>query len=96
MNTPIPDELAKLLKEKGFGFSAATIAEAVTWLYKKHDLWIYARKDGGWWFSVIENYYDEDDQGTLVEDLSKMKRHYFNEMTEAYEAAIEYAVNNLI
>lgn len=73
-----------------------TISEVVMWLYEKHDIWIYTHKDGGWWFPVIENYYDEDDQGTIIEDLSKMTRTYFNSPTEAYEAGIEYTLNNLI
>lgn len=108
MTEPVNFELAKLLKEKGFGIIKysnsknktksyrPTIAETIMWLYKKHKIWIYVHKDGGWWFPVIENYYDEDDQGTIIEDLSKLDRNYFNKQTEAYEKAIEYTLKNLI
>lgn len=78
------------------GFSAPTIAEVVMWLYEKHNIWVYAHKEGGWWIPVIENYYDEDNQGTLIEDLSKMNNICFDSPKEAYEAAIEYTLKNLI
>ena len=80
---------------EGF-LSAPTIVDVVMWLYEKHGIWTYVHKDGGWWFPVIENYYDEDDQGTIIEDLSKMTKTYFDSPTEAYEAAITYTLNNLI
>jgi hypothetical protein len=76
--------------------SAPTIAEVVMWLYAKNLLWVYAHKDGGWWFPVIENYYDEDEQGTIIESLEGMPKIQFNSPTEAYEAAIEYTLENLI
>lgn len=76
--------------------SAPTISEVVMCLYEKHKLWIYAHKDGGWWFPVIENYYDEDNRGTIIEDLSKMTRTYFDSPKEAYEAGIKHTLNHLL
>jgi hypothetical protein len=73
-----------------------TILDSIMWIYKKHNFWIYVHKDGGWWFPVIENYYDEDDQGTIIEDLSKMKQTLFNTPIQAYNAAINYCLKNLI
>ena len=97
MNKPISFQLSKLLKEGENPFcSAPTITEVVMWLYENHNLWIYVHKDGGWWFPVIENYYDEENEGTVIEDLSKMKNVCFETIPEAYEAAILYTLKNLI
>lgn len=75
---------------------APTVAEVVMWLCEKHLLWIYARKEGGWWSPVIENYYDEDEQGTIIENLEEMPKICFNSPVEAYEAAFEHALKRLI
>lgn len=107
MNTPVSFELAKLLKEKGFDgnheymvftsveteiypegelFLKPTIAEVVMWLYDKHGIWISVLPSYTW------NY-------TLYSKITHLQMHsdgLFNSPTEAYEAAIEYALNNLI
>jgi hypothetical protein len=112
MNTPINFELAKLLKEKGFDenheymvFTSVetekypegelvlkpTIAEVVMWLYKKHGIWIQVfilNKTFAWKVQdvntlVITCLYAQQDKG-------------YNSPTEAYKAAIEFTLENLI
>ena len=64
------------------------IAEVVMWLYEKHGIWIYPfrhdfNKEFYWSIDTKnEDEYTSDDK--------------FNSPTEAYEAAIEYTLNNLI
>jgi hypothetical protein len=66
------------------------------WLLKKHKLWVHATKDGGWWFPIIENYNDEDSQGTIIDDLSEMERVCFNSPQEAISAAFDHILKNMI
>ena len=105
MNTPVKRPIAKLLKEKGFEqnpmkhISEATmegtlvfptISEVVMWLYEKHDIWI----------NVNWNV----ESGDIIKNGIKYYFYYFNDIegnrfqtpTEAYEAAIQYVLNNLI
>lgn len=78
--------------------SAPTISEVVMWLYEKHGIWI-----------VINPHKGEDDLGKPFMEfdpevwsftnkciLHNTKLLYFNSPIEAYEAAIEYTLNNLI
>lgn len=67
--------------------SAPTIAEVVMWLYEKHGIWIsvYEYKDHA--ADVNDNY---------MFRTSYTKLREFNSPTEAYEAAIEYCLTNLI
>lgn len=74
--------------------SAPTIAEVVMWLYEKHNVWI----------SVVP-YNDEELSQTLWEnktidiadDYNDCSDYtFYHSPTEAYEAAIEYTLNNLI
>lgn len=111
MNTPVSFPIAKLLKEKGFDkkvlccynidngklsvaphhelsnfnagvhYSAPTIADVVMWLYEKHGIWIEVYFDG-----FKKNFY-------IVQSGEEIE---FNSPTEAYEAAIEYCLINLI
>ena len=108
MNTHVNFETAKLLKEKGFnersepyrysntgeltlleGLNAPTIAEVVMGLYEKYGIWISVshqrHSEGKHWKYNIK-------QANGIETI--LWRH--NSPTEAYEAAIEYTLNNLI
>lgn len=112
MNTPINFELAKLLKEKGyrilpdFKSSYPTISDVVMWLYEKHDIDVsaygklpyivfpdseYGEGELQWHFEyrVIQNI---DGQKCKVIE----PKTWYDTKTEAYEAAIEYALKNLI
>jgi len=67
--------------------SSPTIAEVVMWLYDKHGIWVYADYyNENRWFGVFRT----------KEGLKKELFDVFNTQTEAYEAAIEYTLNNLI
>jgi hypothetical protein len=60
-----------------------TMAEAVMWLYEKHGIWIGCTQLKG------KKIFDCDIEGETITKL-------FNSPTEAYEAAIEYCLTNLI
>ena len=63
---------------------APTIAEVVMWLYEKHGVWIEVRKG-----------YLSDDFVPLIKG-PRVELDRYKSPTEAYEAAIEYTLNNLI
>jgi hypothetical protein len=108
MNTPVSFEIAKLLKEKGISIDGKerilysnytvyeneypdyTIADVVMWLYDNHGIW-------------IECFIDDDKTfGYLISKISEEGRldfpikGNFVTPTEAYQAAFEYTLNNLI
>lgn len=81
-------------------YSAPTIAEVVMWLYEKHGIWIVVNPHKG---------EDEDDSGKPFMEFDpevwsfkyecifhNTGLPYFNSPTEAYEAAFEYVLTNLI
>jgi hypothetical protein len=111
MKTPVKFELAKLLKEKGFdkrsepyrynkfgettlleGINAPTIAEVVMWLYEKHKIWITSEP------CIIHNGITNIHKifkDNYLDTISRASKGY-NSPIEAYEAAIDYTLNNLI
>ena len=72
---------------ENFGYSAPTIAQVVMWLYEKHGIWIAPKKAMGMnkWFPQI---YKGDD--LIISEIIT------NSPTEAYEAAIEHCLTNII
>ncbi len=110
MNTPVSFEIKQLLYYRGWRYEIGidetgyrvehslaeqrwnegdltyvdiTIAEIVMWLYEKHGIWIEVRK------SYLSDFVPVI-KGPRVElDTCKSP-------TEAYEAGIEYTLNNLI
>lgn len=80
-----------------------TIVEVVMWLYEKHGIWIIVDwSQTKWCFSVID--VKEDTIKKVAGDKWKERSSGvylkteldFNSPTEAYEAAIEYTLKNLI
>jgi hypothetical protein len=74
-------------------YPAPTIAEVVMWLYEKHGIWIEASlnqfskpKDLHWMYSITFT------QNCTYSHSPKS----YKSPTEAYEAAIEYTLNNLL
>jgi hypothetical protein len=75
-------------------YAAPTISEVVMWLYEKHGIWI----------SVIDKNTDQTEwefqtskKGIgLVFSSGQYPPKFYNSPTEAYEAAIEYCLTNLI
>ena len=106
MNTQINFELAKLLNSKGLpgmdsfyknekqynlNHNKYTIADVVMWVYKMHGIWIIADPSMNfscWTPRVFTKH------NTVVGKYNGIKE--LNSPTEAYEAAIEYTLNNLI
>lgn len=108
MNTHVKIELAKVLKAKEFdGYcedwafldencmamqydkdtcvKVPKIVDVVMWLYEKHNIWIYSTPPSfKTWYYNIES---------LNNSFHKEIRSGFNSPTEAYEKAIEYALN---
>ncbi len=77
--------------EKEHRVSAPTIAEVVMWLYEKHGIWICVDKSAGfdWWKFNIR----------ILKDVGYVFGEFgsdYNSPTEAYSAAIEYTLKNLI
>ena len=71
-------------------YSAPTIAEVVMWLYEKHEIWVIVIPE---LLNGVEiRYYPSVFEQGIGEDIEV----YYNSPTEAYEAAIEYCLTNLI
>jgi hypothetical protein len=69
--------------------SAPTISEVVMWLYEKYGIWISVQPN--------EPYVDNDWCFTIFKDFVKnTSLEGYDSQTEAYEAGIIYALNNLI
>ena len=71
--------------------SAPTISEVVMWLYEEHGIWTVVNVNimGSWYFEHF------DLKKKRNAEFKPTDTHY-NSPTEAYEAAIEYTLNNLI
>jgi len=68
-------------------YYAPTISEVVMWLYEKHGLWISVKQGYKWeWYIETVGNHPELKYNDGLEDSP----------TEAYEAAIEYTLKNLI
>jgi hypothetical protein len=89
--------IRKFNPEKTY-YPAPTIAEVVMWLYEKHEIWISINKlnDSKFFINIVLKDNTKIIKGVTVDDVEFRKVHYFNSPTEAYEAAIEYTLNNLI
>ena len=75
-------------------YYAPTIADVVMWLYEKHDIWIHVCDmvdTNNWWWDC----YKYKTNGLLNLPAFSHKFNY-QSPTEAYEAAIEYLLNNLL
>ena len=84
--------------------SAPTISEVVMWLYAYHSIWIqtpFSHNDGKpfcWSINkTIRNISEEDeDRNCWLSGVDTEDINGWDSPTEAYEAAIEYTLNNLI
>ena len=93
---PIADEITYFPNVKE-SYSAPTIAEVVMWLYEKHGIWIQpfpydtitAAKE--WTATILSLEWGEDKEVHYEHKIGSL-----NSPTEAYEAAIEYTLKNLI
>ena len=71
--------------------SAPTIAEVVMWLYEEHEIWTVVN------VNIMESWYFEhfDLKEKRNAEFKPTDTHY-DSPTEAYEAAIEYTLKNLL
>ena len=70
--------------------SAPTIAEVVMWVYEKHGIWINVeRHEPKSLFNWVIIYQDDV-------AVKESRGNGYKSPTEAYEAAIEYCLTNLI
>ena len=112
MNIPVSKAISDLLNQKGYnwiqGFLQDEIADVVMWIYEKHGIWInvcpiiieynYTKDCINFTYLItklktyLENgkMYGNDDKGIFSNS------YYYDSPTEAYEAAIEYTLNNFI
>lgn len=86
-----PDTKELTENHRGDNYPAPTIAEVVMWLYEKHGIWIAPLPTPTKRF--VFGIYRIEKPFELV--AGEMKKS-FNSPTEAYEAAIEYVLKNLI
>jgi hypothetical protein len=72
-------------------YSAPTIAEVVMWLYEKYGIWTVVNVNimGSWYF---EHFDLKEKRNAQFEPTDT----HYDSPTEAYEAAIEYTLNNLL
>ena len=83
-------------------YSAPTISEVVMWLYKNRGIWIGVKPsyDGIEWYSEMftasEQSWNDKDKRHSINTAFRDYNSIHNSPTEAYEAAIEYTLNNLI
>jgi hypothetical protein len=83
---------------------APTIAEMLMWLYEKHKIWIHVRGDCEYKFKFEINtwkWYEPEKTyrlGQVVLGTGWLETYSdpFNSPTEAYLAAIEYTLKNII
>jgi len=71
-----------------YGYSAPTIAKVVMWLYEKHGIWIAVTQELGYTTTFCYQI--------MGEHISATYKPYFKTPTKAYEAAIEFTLENLI
>lgn len=83
---------ADLSSEMWYMCSAPTIAEVVMWLYEKYNVWIEVH---GWTNQPVGNELWRNCFQAFING-DAMNVSIFQTPTEAYEAAIEYTLNNLI
>jgi hypothetical protein len=102
MNTSVSLELDRLLLEKNIPMPVnPTIAEVVMWLYEKHGIWVSVHEENcrgyvGFDFNIV---FVGDHEITVTQQEIQYKllgETVFNSPTEAYEAGIEYVLNNLL
>ncbi len=100
MNTPVSSPLPKLLKEKGFDeqwniyMYTPTISEVVMWLYEKHGIWVYCEITKDKFYVKAKKL--KSNYRRVVSGIQDNEIILYDSPTEAYEAAIEFTLINII
>lgn len=110
MNTPISFPIAEILFKK-HGVLLSNISDVVMWLYEKHSIWITVNRvvlgSDEWGYGYVISYLPKEFEDVKRRCLHLVIKESFKEgigsytgawntPTEAYEAAIEYCLTNLI
>ena len=78
-------------------YEAPTIADVIMWLYEKHNLWILPLPTiTGYFAYKIVDVQLNPDKPIERPPYKDVSAHDYSTPTEAYEAAIEYTLKNLI
>ncbi len=95
MITPVNFEIEKLLLDKGIDMPVkVTIAEVTMWLYEKHGIWISISIDV--WNTNLCEFRVIGGKDSYKNPYDYESHISYNSPIEAYEAAIEYTLKNLI
>lgn len=90
MTNHVSKRLHDLLVSKECDLPNPSIADVVMWLYEKHGIWISVDAPHkllkSWYFEVYK----------INDEITSIEESLFTSPTEAYEAAIEYILNNLL
>lgn len=81
--------------QKSERIQAPIISNVVMFLYKKHGIWIFCDRTPTWFWTIQKatgEYIYHEDQEPLTDKIC----NGFNSPTEAYEAAIEYSLKQLV
>lgn len=76
-------------------YSAPLISDVVDWLLEKHSIWIFCDRTTTWFWTIQKStgeYIHHEDQEPLTDEICKG----FNSPKEAYLAAIEYTLTEII
>ena len=78
--------------------SAPTITEVVMWLYEKYGIWIVVSTtiSKQFIYKCIDMSGEKDQSKSNYPTCISKDGTYYNSPTEAYEAAIEYTLKNLM
>lgn len=83
-------------------YSAPTISDVVMWLYEEHGIWIKVDCDcyGHLWYANLsvaseKNWDNMDKRHEIISSFRKFPNEH-KSPTEAYSAAIQYALKNYI
>ena len=77
-------------------YSAPTISEVVMWIYDKHGIWVYVDSHEFSKWCYYYRYNRPHELSSKITENGQFGLDDFNSPTEAYEAAIEYCLENLI
>lgn len=73
-----------------------TIAEVVMWLYEKHGIWVYADSHEFNKWCYYYRYNRPHELSSKITENGQFGLDDYNSPTEAYSAAVEYTLKNLI
>lgn len=95
MNTEVNIKIQKLLLNLEVDMPVkTTISDVIMWIYEKHGIWIHATMSFKEFTPYIQcdwNYKQE-----AIKEVLEFMQKRFNSPTEAYLAAIEYTIKNLL